>query len=160
MIIGLILGDGTLVKKYANGNTYFQYAQGLVHADYIKHIFDIFSISGYCNKVDLSTGKVVVKDKEYQYLNFKTKSLLEFNILRSLFYPKGKKVIPPPPPRTYASRSGGGINIGDLLTPISIAYWIQDDGSFSFVFNYSSIHLLNKGYMVRRYRGGGSPLQD
>ena len=37
MIIGLILGDGTLVRK--KGNTYFQYT--LIHIAYI-HIFLIY----------------------------------------------------------------------------------------------------------------------
>jgi hypothetical protein len=39
-----------------------------------------------------------------------------FNELLELFYADGKKVIPN--------------NIGDLLTPLGLAYWICDDGSF------------------------------
>jgi len=42
MIIGLILGDGTLVRKYEKGNTYFQYTQSLIHMAYIHHVFNIF----------------------------------------------------------------------------------------------------------------------
>ena len=43
MIIGLILGDGSLIKKkYANGVSYFKYTQELVHKEYIEHIFHIF----------------------------------------------------------------------------------------------------------------------
>ena len=42
MIIGLILGDGTLGRKYEKGYTYFKYTQSLIHIDYIHHIFNIF----------------------------------------------------------------------------------------------------------------------
>lgn len=38
MIIGLILGDGTLVRKYEKGNTYFQNTQSLIHIAYIHHV--------------------------------------------------------------------------------------------------------------------------
>ena len=128
MIIGLILGDGTLVKKYKNGNTYFQYAQSVSHKDYIQHVFDIFFLAGYCNITKLSERKLVVKDKTYEYLQFKTKSLIVFNILRSLFYLEDHKIIHK--------------NIGELLTNISLAYWLQDDGSKC----GKRFHLNTNGY--------------
>ena len=50
-------------------------------------------------------------------LSFSTLSLPCFNELYKLFYINGKKIVP--------------LNIADLLTPISLAYWIMDDGSFT-----------------------------
>lgn len=31
MLVGLLLSDGTLVKKYVGGSTYFQMAQSIIH---------------------------------------------------------------------------------------------------------------------------------
>jgi hypothetical protein len=50
-------------------------------------------------------------------VTFKTYSLPCFNELYHLFYPAGIKVVP--------------ANIGELLTPFSLAYWIADDGSWN-----------------------------
>jgi hypothetical protein len=40
-----------------------------------------------------------------------------FNEIYDFFYFEGKKVVPS--------------NIGELLTPVGLAFWIQDDGTFS-----------------------------
>jgi LAGLIDADG DNA endonuclease family len=34
-LVGLLLGDGTLVKKYKGGGTYFKYSQSTVHSEYL-----------------------------------------------------------------------------------------------------------------------------
>ena len=115
MIIGLILGDGTLVKKYEKGNTYFQYAQSLSHIEYIQHVFNIFASANYNNITNLKVKEARVDGKIHKYLSFNTKSLKELNILHSLFYSQGKKIVP--------------LTIEKLLTPIGLAYWIMDDGS-------------------------------
>jgi gamma-glutamylcyclotransferase (GGCT)/AIG2-like uncharacterized protein YtfP len=87
MIIGLILGDGSLIKKYENGNTYFKYAQSIKHKEYIQHIFDIFVLQNYCKMTKLTEGKSIVKGKTHKYLSFSTKSIQDLNNLRKLFYP-------------------------------------------------------------------------
>lgn len=115
MIIGLILGDGTLVKKYEKGNAYLKYTQSLSHIDYIQHIFNLLVSANYCNITKLEVKDILVKGKIYKYLDFNTKSLQEFTILHSLFYYQKKKIIP--------------ITIENLLTPIGLAYWVMDDGS-------------------------------
>ena len=57
-----------------------------------------------------ATGKVHAR------VTFQTYSLPCFKELHELFYSLGKKIVP--------------ANIGDLLTPLGLAYWICDDGSF------------------------------
>jgi hypothetical protein len=52
----------------------------------------------------------------YTRIWFNTYSLPCFNELYELFHVDGKKVIP--------------LNIGELLTPLGLCYWICDDGSF------------------------------
>lgn len=119
MIIGLILGDGTLVRKYEKGNTYFQQAQSLIHMAYIHHVFNIFVNSNYCNITKLDVKEIIVLEDGniYKYLSFSTKSLQEFNRLHSLFYINRKKIVP--------------IEIENLLVtaPIGLAYGVLDDGS-------------------------------
>ena len=46
--------------------------------------------------------------------NFETQSLSSWNSLRALWYVNGVKVVPQ--------------NISELMTPISLAYWLCDDG--------------------------------
>jgi hypothetical protein len=53
----------------------------------------------------------------YSAICFGTYALPCFAELYNLFYPDGKKLVP--------------LNIGELLTPLSLAYLICDDGGFS-----------------------------
>ena len=66
------------------------------------------SISSITDKV---TGKT-----RYN-LSFTTLALPCFNQLYETFYVNGKKIIP--------------TNIAELLTPVSLAFWIMDDGGFT-----------------------------
>jgi LAGLIDADG DNA endonuclease family len=56
-----------------------------------------------------------ITGKEYSFIRFNTLAFPCFNEFYALFSPNGIKVIP--------------LNIGELLTPIGLAYWILDDGS-------------------------------
>ena len=47
ILIGLLLGDLYIQKYTKNGNTNLQFEQGLVHKDYIFHLYDLFK--DYCN---------------------------------------------------------------------------------------------------------------
>ena len=53
-------------------------------------------------------------NKTYTSITFNTYSLPCFNIYHELFYVNGVKRI--------------SINIGELLTPVGLAYWAMDDG--------------------------------
>ena len=43
---GMLLGDGSLVKKYKGGGTYFKFTQSEVHLDYLNHVFSLFKDLG------------------------------------------------------------------------------------------------------------------
>jgi len=116
-MVGLLLGDGTLRKKYEGGSTYFKFAQGQVNSDYLHHVFDIFKHAGYVLMDAPSPGKSVVKGKVYQWYQFSTQSIPAWNALHALWYVNGVKVVP--------------ANIFDLLTPVSLAYWHMDDGGWN-----------------------------
>jgi len=53
----------------------------------------------------------------YSAIYFRTYALPCFNELLLTFYPLGNKIVP--------------LNIAELLTPLSLAYWICDDGGFN-----------------------------
>src|SRR5690349_3568369 len=104
-----------LKNKKPSVNIRLRFIQGIIHIDYLEHLFKLFS--NYCASAlkihnpapDKRTGKV------YSYAYFKTYSLACFNEFYNLFYPAGKKVVP--------------TNIAELLTPLGLAYLISDDGT-------------------------------
>lgn len=55
---------------------------------------------------------------------FTTRQLTSITELHNLFYKDNKKIVP--------------LNIGSLLTEISLAYWVMDDGD-----NHKSGYILN-----------------
>lgn len=93
------------------------FEQGTVHDKYLLHLYNLFE--SYCMQAprvhtrppDTRTGKI------YSRIMYQTYTLPCFNEFYTLFYPDGKKIVPS--------------NIGDLLTPSGIAYWICDDGTLS-----------------------------
>jgi hypothetical protein len=111
---GLLLSDGTLVKKYIGGGTYFQFAQSIIHSPFIILVHSLFYLAGFCHMPEATVKTATVNGKKYKYASFNTKSLVDWNILRFQWYPKGIKVIP--------------VNMYDLLTPISLAFWLMGDG--------------------------------
>ena len=131
ILIGLLLGDLYIQNFTKNENTNLQFEQGLVHKDYIYHLYDLFK--DYCiaepkisdRKPDYRTNKI------YTRIRFHTYVLPCFNEFYLLFYPDGKKNIPQ--------------NIGELLTPLSLAFWAMDDGNKksnnNFIFNTNSYTL-------------------
>ena len=115
--VGLLLGDLYGEKQKTSINIRFVFNQGIIHKDYLFHLFELFQ--DYCpsdpkignHLSDKITGKV------HSSIRFSTYSLPCFNEYYDLFYPNGikKKVVP--------------LNIGALLTPLGLAYWICDDGN-------------------------------
>lgn len=113
VIIGLILGDASLVRKHPNGNAYLKYAQSTKHTEYLNLVFSHFK--PYCKMTSPTLGQIKLRDNTYGVLSFSSRSLPCFTELNTLFYPNGIKLIPS--------------NIASLLTPVGLAYWSLDDGS-------------------------------
>jgi hypothetical protein len=150
ILVGLILGD--LFGRFRYGKARFIFKQGIVHEAYLLHLYEIFK--NYCPSAPViakslphyKTGKV------YSSILFGTYTLPCFNELYNLFYVSGKKAIPS--------------TIGDLLTPLSLSYWIADDGcwnkvnrhvilctdSFSLEEVEVLIEVLNKKFNLKCYK--------
>jgi len=112
ILIGLILGD--LYVNRRNNNTRLQFQQGLVHKEYIYHLFELFS--SYSNMEAPTHGEYHYKRNNfvYSFIRFTTYSLPCLNYYHELFYVNRVKIIP--------------LNIGGLLTSAGLAYWAMDDG--------------------------------
>lgn len=115
IIIGLLLGDIHVRRDKSTHNSRLQFKQSTIHKEYIDHLYNRFN--EYVS--DISPRTIEYYDKRYEksYFSaaFETLSFPCFNKYRELFYNnEGKKKIP--------------LNIGELLTARSLAYWIMDDG--------------------------------
>ena len=117
VIIGVLLGDARVDRQKPSYNPRLCFEQGELNKDYLFHLFDIFS--PFCGVTSPSFRTKFHKrnNKFYNSYLFKTLSFPCFNYYYDLFYPSGSKVVP--------------LNIGQLLTPISLAYWAMDDGGKS-----------------------------
>jgi hypothetical protein len=114
ILVGLLLGDLFVNKRHINARLSFK--QGVVHIDYLMHLYELFKI--YCSSAPKILNPAPYKrtGKVYKVIYFITHSLPCFNELYHLFYTAEGKQVP--------------LNIFDLLTPLGLAYWICDDGSF------------------------------
>lgn len=116
ILVGLVLGDLHVYKQNLGINPCLMFIQGLVHKEYLLHLYDLYKSYSRMSPVitnlppDKRTGNI------YSNIHFNTYSLPCFVEIWKLFYLNGKKVIPS--------------NIADLLTPLALAYWISDDGCF------------------------------
>jgi len=116
ILVGLLIGDIYAQKRTTNSNPLFRFEQGIIHKDYLYHLFELFN--SYCpnnpkiiNRApDKRTGNI------YSSIYLSTYSLPCFNELYNLFYHDGRKIVP--------------LNIGVLVTPLAFCYWLCDDGSF------------------------------
>jgi len=116
IIIGLMLGDLFAEKRNPNSNTRLQFKQSVKNKVYIDHLYSIFK--DYCNSEPKVTSSIDKRPGK-KYLNisikFLTQSLPCFNQFRELFYDEsGTKFIP--------------LNLEEIITPRSLAYWAMDDG--------------------------------
>jgi LAGLIDADG DNA endonuclease family len=130
VIVGSLLGDLSAQRNSPTSNTRLHIKQTLEHKEYVNHLYEIFK--NLCKtppKILSYYDKRPNRDKFYSSIKFNTLSLPCLNYYREIFYNiEGIKVIP--------------LNIGELLTPRGLAYWIQDDGGKS----YNNLYLFTNSY--------------
>lgn len=115
ILVGLLLGDVSARRPKPSVNTRLQFAQSVIHEDYILHLYELFK--DYCKAVPKIITPMAHKKtgKVYPYIKFEARTLPCFNYYYDIFHHAGVKVVP--------------TNIAELLTPLSLAYWICDDGN-------------------------------
>ena len=123
ILIGSLLGDGHM-KKSVNGSRFCFY-QAKVNGEYLLWLHKKISNLGYApKKIPQMYSRVgsnlVISDETKYYYRFRTFTFSSFNWIYDSFYKtvKGKtiKVVP--------------LYIADFLSPIGLAHWIMQDGSF------------------------------
>lgn len=134
ILIGLLLG-GVCIKgqNRVNGIACLFFEQSIVNKDYIFHLFELFKEHSRSEPriferiADKRTGNT------YTRVQFASNALSCFNELYHMFYPKGKKTVPR--------------NIEELLTPLGLAYWICEEGSFNKKHRY--INIATNSYTLQ-----------
>lgn len=111
ILIGSLLGDA---EKHGNG-TRFSFQQEHSHNSYLLWFHNYLNELGYCNSTIPKIATRLDKNGKLRYLSrFKTYTFSSFNWIHESFYKDGIKVIPE--------------DIGEYLSPLALAVWIQDDG--------------------------------
>lgn len=108
--MGILLGDGHIVKRSSTGNSRLVYAQTAVaHKEYFNYVYSFFM--PFCVK-DYKPQSRIVRDnrtkKMYSAISFTTMQLPCFNVFKELFYLSNVKRVPS--------------NIYELLTPRGLAF--------------------------------------
>ena len=142
VLIGSILGDGTMrIGKNAQ-NANFKVEQGLKQKEYVFWKYDVF-------KEWVTTPPKIsfrYDENRIPYEKswwFRTIRHPKLTLFHKLFYKNGIKIVPK--------------NIGDLLDPLALAIWIMDDGSLgrnkidisTYSFKLEEIKLLQKALFKR-----------
>lgn len=114
VIIGSMLGD-SYAEKHGKG-TRFTFQQEESNMEYLTWFHKFFVERGYCSDTKPKVSTRLSKNGKVRYLyRFRTFTFTSFDWIRESFYLNGIKIVPK--------------NIGEYLTPLALAIWIQDDGS-------------------------------
>ncbi len=116
VIIGSLLGDARLESR-SNGRT----ARLRIHQGDEQKDFAFWKYSVLKHLVSAPPRKIVCRydiedDRKYYSWYFHTLTFQEFGKMHRDFYTKERKILPS--------------NIEKILTPVSLAVWIMDDGCF------------------------------
>lgn len=124
VLIGSLLGDGCITKS-GRGLYHFRFKQSTIHSEYFFFIYFIFKPYLTLGSPSFSCHFDKRYNKLYESLTLQTRpihnEILNINNLEKLFYIKDEsgqrtKRVP--------------LEIKSLLSPISLAIWIMDDGHF------------------------------
>lgn len=116
VLFGIILGDGFLEKKKQSWNARLRVEQ--LYPNQVEFVRSIYTI--LTPIVNMSPSILTRKDRRTglstQSIYFWTLTMACLNYYHDLFYQNKIKFIPK--------------NIGELLTPVGLAYWLMGDGVY------------------------------
>jgi NADH-quinone oxidoreductase subunit A len=121
VLIGLLLGDGCINAPVSKiGGHRLTIRHSMSQHDYLLHLHNLFE-AFVVKPLYISSNFDKRTGQTYHWCNFHTLSFFCFASYRDLFYnEKGVKIIP--------------ANIGELLTPVGLAYWWVKSAKLCFVF--------------------------
>jgi hypothetical protein len=110
ILVGILLGDGHIVRRTSTANSRLVYAQTAVaHKEYFYYVHSFFI--SFCAKDYLPQLRTVIDNrtkKRYSAISFTTMQLPCFNVFKEMFYISNVKRVPD--------------NIYELLTPRGLAF--------------------------------------
>lgn len=112
-VIGTLLGDASLVKR-ESGSTYLKVTHCKKDQDYLYYKSNVLN---WLNETKCSEGTAKLKGKEYSYVVASTKSHPLYASLHEHMYYEGRKTV--------------NEHVMKCLTPLGLALWYQDDGTFA-----------------------------
>lgn len=140
ILTGLILSDGFINKKSNNNNnnniieginittnSRFYIKQSLKHSQYLLYVYTL--LSHYCISLP-KLKKTYLKGKLFYSIEFYTRSLPCFTLLRNIFYKGRIKIIPISSEYNKLFANNNKYDIYDLINYESLAHIIMSDGSF------------------------------
>jgi len=126
VIFGLMLGDLSAERSQLNGDTRLRFYYSIVNKLYIEYLYDLFKIYVKTGPRELERKHNKLMNKIHTVIYFSTLKFAFFNWVFEDFYVKlnckNVKIIPK--------------NAYQRLTPVSLAFWIMDDGSFNKIKGY------------------------
>ena len=142
VLIGAILGDGTLRVPKGAINANFKIEQGLKQKDYVFWKYEVFK-EWVTNPPEISFRYDENRQPYEKSWWFRTLSHPELTSFHKVFYKNGRKVVPN--------------NIADLLDHLALAVWIMDDGSLNqnkidistYSFKLEEIKLLQQALLKK-----------
>lgn len=92
--------------------------QSIIHKEYLFSLYEFFLNKGYCsnNKPRKYTRTIKGINKIYCGFEFNTFTFRSLVWVYNLFYKKGTKIV--------------SFNIENYITPLTLAVWISEDGTF------------------------------
>ena len=123
ILIGIMLGDGSLYKSSHTSNTRLEMSFGEKYESFAKYLGELFKeyMNNPVKSVNIK-GKEKVLGAFGENYRLKTKSLPLFNPYYNMFYSVD--------PITGASKKIVPLNISELMDPVVLAYLIMTDGNF------------------------------
>lgn len=142
VLIGSILGDGTLQIPKQGINAHFKVEQGLKQKEYVFWKYDVFK-EWVTNPPEISFRYDEKRQPYEKSWWFRTLNHPKLTIFHKMFYVNRRKIVP--------------ANIIDLLDRLALAVWIMDDGSLSknridistYSFKLDEIKLLQKALLQK-----------
>ncbi len=114
VIIGCLLGDGRLECRSKEGSARLRIHHGWKQKDLVFWKYRVLKNIVSCPPRRIVCWKNPKNGEDYHSWYFHTRTLLGLREIYKMFYPDGAKILPQ--------------NILDLLTPVSLAVWLMDDG--------------------------------
>ncbi len=141
VIVGCLLGDGRLECRSKEGSARLRIHHGWKQKDLVFWKYKVLKNLISCPPRKIVCWKNPKNDENYYSWYFHTRTFPEFKDLYKRFYSNGRKILPK--------------DISGLLTPISFAVWIMDDGCYdegTIILNTQSFSLRENKILQKIFK--------